>query len=195
MEKKLHKLDTIETAVNHLTERLNTMESKMGDIEHSQKFVCDQYDSLAINATENKAQISSMQSEVNKLVAENNSLRQTHENLAEDLIDMKCRSMRDNMLFFGIVEGSERQLPSSLPPLEQSVQPDQTASPLSDAQRDQPQQQSDCPLSLIFAKGSLTFRTRTHLSPLTERTGLAGTIKPKQDQLLQKFPIRTPNSR
>ena len=43
--------------------------------------------------------------------AENELLKFRNETLAEDVIDLKCRSMRDNLLFFGVEESPIRPNP------------------------------------------------------------------------------------
>lgn len=66
----------------------------------SQSFIDSKYEIITQSAETNKADVNQLKSEVSKIKSENNNLRQMNERLGEDLIDLKCRSMRDNLLFF-----------------------------------------------------------------------------------------------
>jgi hypothetical protein len=106
IESKLGKLDSIQLSVEELTTRLNSMDLKINEIESSQKFISCQYDDILKSTVSNKSVIDTLQSEVRALSMENASLRTEREVIKEDVLDLKCRSMRDNMMFYGISEGS-----------------------------------------------------------------------------------------
>ena len=91
-----------QTSVNKTTGRLDGMENRLTEIEHSQQFKCQRYESLSSCTTSNKSEIENVQSELKKLSAENTRLRASNVSLSDDVIDLKCRSMRDNLLFFVI---------------------------------------------------------------------------------------------
>lgn len=66
---------------------------------------CEQYDTLSECANLNKRNVNELESQIQKLSAENKTLKQSNQSLSDSVIDLKCRSMRDNLLFFGIPEG------------------------------------------------------------------------------------------
>lgn len=105
MDSKLGQLSSIQERVNKITDRLNNMEQKITDMEHSQSFMSDQYDKVMSSSNVNKQNISSLRTGVDVLTAENRKLKSDSETVAESILDLKCRSMRDNLLFFGIPEG------------------------------------------------------------------------------------------
>ena len=76
----------------------------MSEIEKSQQFVSDKYDQVSGVVKGNKETLSSIESDINSLKRENEALKYKNASLADDVIDLKCRSMRDNLLFFGITE-------------------------------------------------------------------------------------------
>lgn len=106
IHKKLGQLDTIQSSVREITERLCGVEQKIRDIEDSQNFISDKYDSLSLNTESNKNSIDDLKSEVQSLRSANSKLKQDNVQFRDDLIDLKCRSMRDNLLFMGIPEGN-----------------------------------------------------------------------------------------
>jgi hypothetical protein len=108
IDSKLGHLSKIESKVDAINQRLNSMDYKITEIEKSQTFLCEQYDSINTTTNLNKVSVEHLKEDVNKLIAENVALRQKNETLADDVIDMKCRSMKDNLLFFGIPEGTSQ---------------------------------------------------------------------------------------
>ncbi|WAR21529.1 hypothetical protein MAR_015503, partial [Mya arenaria] len=113
---KVVKLDTIETQQAAIISRLNSIESqiaenkrlidtanvKIQDIEKSQTFVSGQYDTILKSTTVNKNDIHKLQGEIQVLNENNNKMHNKNVTLQEDVIDLKCRSMRDNLVFLGI---------------------------------------------------------------------------------------------
>jgi uncharacterized protein YoxC len=111
VNKKLGQLDLIQASVSDITAKLNVMDRKICEIEESQKFVCVQYDKLNDTADEHTRSIDSLKSEIKQLTTENTKLKQDNNTFRDDIIDLKCRSMRDNLLFMGIPEGSGSTFP------------------------------------------------------------------------------------
>ena len=52
----------------------------------------------------NNADTSKVQNEVKSLAQKNTDMKKANQLLAEDVIDLKCRSMRDNLVIVGIPE-------------------------------------------------------------------------------------------
>ena len=104
IDSKLSQLDGIQKSVKSINSRLDkidtkvtSLESKIIDVEKSREF-----DSSSIDEINHK------QKEIETLLEKVNSLEQQQRNhnekLEKDVIDLKSRSMRDNLLFFGIPE-------------------------------------------------------------------------------------------
>jgi hypothetical protein len=106
MDAKLGQLNKIQSTVEKITERLNSLDQKFNEIERSHAFISEQYDSVTARSIENKGDISQLRSDVKFLTAENEKLKSANDSCNENIIDLKCRSMRDNLLFFGVAEGT-----------------------------------------------------------------------------------------
>ena len=118
---KISKLDVIETQQQTILSRLNVIEQgvannlrmiqdanlKVSEIENSQKFLSDEYDKLSKSSDVNNEAVKKVQGVLKVLTGENQSLKNQNGRLSEDIIDLKCRSMRDNMVFTGITETSD----------------------------------------------------------------------------------------
>lgn len=104
IDEKLGQLKTIQSSISRITERLNSMELKLSDLEQSQSFVSDKYDSLNDAVNMNKDVVKNLETEVEKLRTENTELKALNSAFKDDVTDLRCRSMRDNLLFFGIPE-------------------------------------------------------------------------------------------
>lgn len=104
IDTKLGQLDSIQLAVHDITVRLDEMDTKICHIEKSQSFLSDQYETISSCTNVNKKNIHQIQCELERLKNENMSLQKASENFSEAVIDLKCRSMRDNLMFFGISE-------------------------------------------------------------------------------------------
>lgn len=104
IEVKLNQLDTINSSVGKITGRLDKMESriksvetKIVDIEQSKNF-----DSESIGQLEQK------QKEIDSMLQKMKSIEKEHNKasteLKSEIVDLKSRSMRDNLIFYGIEE-------------------------------------------------------------------------------------------
>ena len=92
-------------------QRLEKSESTTTDLVKSVSFISDQYDSVTVTCAQNTSEISRIDTDVQNLKQENDELRSTlsslndlNKSLKEDLLDLKCRSMRDNLVFTNIPE-------------------------------------------------------------------------------------------
>ena len=100
----LTRLSNIEAAVSENKRMIESTNSKMAEIEKSQTFLSDRYDKMSKSLDVNNIDISKVQNEVRSLAQKNNDLKKANQILAEDVIDLKCRSMRDNLVIVGIPE-------------------------------------------------------------------------------------------
>ena len=116
----LSKLSKIEVNQNTFLTRLDAMEGKLVetnkkviDIENSQSFISTKHDDLDSRTKTNKNDVKKLQGEVKTLQQVNDELTVSYKKIKQEVTDLKCRSMRDNMLFFGIRES--QSLPYSGP--------------------------------------------------------------------------------
>ncbi|KAL4238636.1 hypothetical protein ACF0H5_003343 [Mactra antiquata] len=95
---KLDKLDNIESTLSTITSKITNIETrvtgnehKISDIERSVEFVAKQYDTVV------KVQSSSNSNSELRLDIE--EIKSINHQLKEELLDLKCRNMRDNLIF------------------------------------------------------------------------------------------------
>ena len=72
-----------------------------------QQFISTQYESVSSSINNSKDEFSETNTEVKRLTSGNLELNKVSNSLLDDIIDLKCHSMRDNLLFIGIPESSE----------------------------------------------------------------------------------------
>lgn len=77
---------------------------KVNEIDLSQGLINSKYDVISVDNQANKSEITRLQGEVKSLKSARQELTNENKKLKDDITDLKCRSMRDNMLFFGIPE-------------------------------------------------------------------------------------------
>ena len=66
--------------------------------------MCKTSDANKENVSKTQAQQTKVQGELKKVTKENKDLKKKNESLVDDITDLKCRSMRDNLVFIGIPE-------------------------------------------------------------------------------------------
>lgn len=114
-DKRLGKLDSIETQLSTLSQKLSTMDTRVYSLETSvhetNSRVTDIETSRAFDA-QTCDEIKLKQGELDKVLKVErdriSDLKQCYDSLKtipEEVTDIKARSMRDNLLFFGFVEG------------------------------------------------------------------------------------------
>lgn len=118
IETKVSKLDDIEAQQKTIISRLNKIESsvnsnknsideamiKLNDIETSQAFLSSKHDDVKQRVDQNVQKLKQLQTEIKVLSDDNNKLKTDNTGLLDDVVDLQCRSMRDNMIFSGILE-------------------------------------------------------------------------------------------
>lgn len=104
MDKKLGQLESIQSSINSITVKVNDIEVKVKDletkvntIENSRIFDADSVESL----DRKQREIDSLLSKMKKLESEQSK---TEEDLKAQVLDIQCRSMRDNLIFYRIPE-------------------------------------------------------------------------------------------
>ena len=105
----MSKMSTLDTTVS----KQNAVLTRLGDIENRLDKHSKEISELQIcqtlhteSANQNKHSITKVQEDCKKLSLENKTLKNENSSLRDDLTDLQCRSMRENLLFMGIPEAS-----------------------------------------------------------------------------------------
>jgi hypothetical protein len=115
---KVSKLDKIEESQEKISSRLSSIEAqisqnthliananiKIAEIETSQQLMSDKYDTIKNSSNTNSDIIKKLQGEVKVVSQVNKSLDKQNKDLHNDVVDLQCRSMRDNVVILGISE-------------------------------------------------------------------------------------------
>lgn len=114
MDKRLCKLDTIESQLTDLSRKINQIDNRVISLEASSREANSRLTEIETSkAVESEVfdDIISKQSNIDKLLKEErdrvNQLQRECDQLKsinEDVVDLQARSMRDNLLFFGFAE-------------------------------------------------------------------------------------------
>ena len=103
---KLNKIEQNQNSflirLGHIGNKMTETTIKVNEIETSQVHISQKYDSIDTTTKQNITEIHKLQGDVKNLQKENTTLSGQNAKLKDDVIDLKCRSMRDNLLFFGI---------------------------------------------------------------------------------------------
>ena len=104
MDKKLGQLDTIQSSIANITvkvsdieTKVHTLETKVNTLETSRGFDSESVDAL----NKKQKEIDSLLTKMKKLEADQSA---KESDLQAKVLDMQCRSMRDNLIFYKIPE-------------------------------------------------------------------------------------------
>ncbi|KAL4221207.1 hypothetical protein ACF0H5_019471 [Mactra antiquata] len=92
-----------------IIQRLDSMDSKLNQLNKIQLTVdkiteSEQYEELSSSTIQHSDEISKLKNDMKHINDENLKLKQKNAEFSDSITDLKCRSMRDNLLFFGIPE-------------------------------------------------------------------------------------------
>jgi uncharacterized protein YoxC len=100
---KLTKLDALETKMDAITEKLDSLNNKVTKLEGDFQFMSDKYDDIVVD-------IKNLQSNVDKNICPKMEKLNDQQSRSEKaILDLQCRSMRENLLLFNIPENSVQQ--------------------------------------------------------------------------------------
>lgn len=103
LSEKLKILDSISVTVNELKRDMNTIQERVSDVEKSQNFINTQFE-------ENKVAVMNVERDLNNIKQAVDSAITCNKSLSDDIVDLQARSMRDNLLFFGIDEAADNDV-------------------------------------------------------------------------------------
>ena len=112
----LGKLDQIEKTVNminlkvtDLEVKVGSMDKRLGDVETSCSYNSAENDDRKKELTSAKAEIKTLKDKCRTLENNSKSFQDKNVKLESKVIDLEARSMRDNLLFYGVPEGGEHE--------------------------------------------------------------------------------------
>lgn len=115
---KLDKLDEIENSVRRMNSRIETFENRISktesvvtDVEKSVTFVSEQYETMRTEQDTEKVKtkvldkkVADAKTETDELKSALEEVKKMNAELKEEVLDLKSRSMRDNLIFRNIPE-------------------------------------------------------------------------------------------
>ena len=105
----LEKLDKIEQTVNSISLKVTTLETKVNSMDTRVNEVEDSCTFISKENDDRKKELEKAKSEVKTLKSNCKSLETKNSKLETKVVDLESRSMRDNLLFYGIAEGGEHE--------------------------------------------------------------------------------------
>ena len=113
---KLQSIEKIEKTVNSinvkvcdLEEKMKSMDTRVTETEKSCQFSAAESESNEKELKAAKEEIKNLKKQCNDFEAAAKSLQKQCDELDMDLIDVQGRSMKQNLLFYGIAEGGEKE--------------------------------------------------------------------------------------
>ena len=107
----MNKLDQIERTVNtinmkvsDLELKVNSIEPRVTEVEKSCSFISYENDNRKREVESARAEVQKLKSDCSNMQADTNFLRARNATLEAKVTDLESRSMRDNLLFYGIRE-------------------------------------------------------------------------------------------
>jgi len=123
IDKRLNKLDSIETQISCLSTKIAGVDRRVialestvsvhsktiSDIEVSRSFDAQICSDLQSNQTRIDKDLNDERARVALMTRDIDALRQVNTDLSEEVVNLQSRSMRDNLLFFGLPEEATGQ--------------------------------------------------------------------------------------
>jgi hypothetical protein len=83
---------------------INDQDQAIKNIEENTQIMTDKYNEILIEKKHEESKIVMLEKEIQKLKIENKALRDNETKHHDTILDLQCRSMQYNLLFFGIAE-------------------------------------------------------------------------------------------
>ena len=116
VKQKLQCVEKIEKTVNVINAKVTDLETQMKNLdvrvnetEKSCKFISEINESNKNELKHAKESISNLRKRCQNLEKDAQQMKKKNETLDEKLIDLETRSMRENLLFYGIAEGDDNE--------------------------------------------------------------------------------------
>lgn len=102
ISRRLEKLDSIQSSISAIQREVKTLSSRVGEVEKSQEF-------LSKTVEENKQKTEGNSCVMSRLKLELEESIKLNAQMKEEILDLQCRSMRDNLLFYNIKEAQNKE--------------------------------------------------------------------------------------
>ena len=116
IKQKFQSIDKIEQTVSLINTKVTDIETKMASLEtrltaneQSCQFISDANEQNKNELKQAKENILNLQTKCTGLQKDTKTLKKEHENFDSKLVDLEARSMRDNLMFYGIPEGGKHE--------------------------------------------------------------------------------------
>ncbi|MEW8089724.1 MAG: hypothetical protein AB2784_08870, partial [Candidatus Thiodiazotropha endolucinida] len=93
-----------QSQVNKVDKDITDLKGKMNDYDTSIKHYSDTYDNVVRTTEENEAKMDFLYDKICSLEQSQKEIQSKQQNNEERMIDLQCRSMRENLIFIGISE-------------------------------------------------------------------------------------------
>ena len=111
IKSRVSKIEDVQKTVNQICVRIQDLEtnvtsidSRLSTVENSCSFIGKQYDDHKKELTDTKSKLNSLKGTCAQLENKTKSLESDKSNLEAKLVDLEYRSMRDNLMFYGVAE-------------------------------------------------------------------------------------------
>ena len=98
----------VENRVELMNNGMKKTDERMRDYEQSLQVFNDKCEDVMSDSRATDAAVNSLYDKVKQLEADRQKLNESNQRLNETVIDLQCRSMRDNLIFTGIEEPDYR---------------------------------------------------------------------------------------
>ncbi|XP_062616738.1 uncharacterized protein LOC134278435 [Saccostrea cucullata] len=99
ISRRLEKLDSIESSLITMQNQVKSLTSRVSEVEKSQEFITKTVDDSDKNTRKALSEINNLKIALDDSMYANSLMK-------EEILDLQCRSMRDNLLFYNIKEPS-----------------------------------------------------------------------------------------
>ena len=109
VEKNEKTVNMINAKVTDLETQMKSLDIRVNETEKSCKFISEANESNKKELKNAKDSLSNLQKSCQDIEKDAQSLKKKNENLDAKLIEFEARSMRENLMFYGIPEGGEHE--------------------------------------------------------------------------------------
>lgn len=113
IKQSVAKIDNVEKTVNKINAKLIDLENKVSDIdkrvsevETASSYISSKFESNAVELKTAKDQIKTLKSSCSNLSTKFDLLEKSKENMNSKISDLEFRSMKDNLIFYGVPENN-----------------------------------------------------------------------------------------
>ena len=111
IKESMRKIETIEKTVNminmkvtNLEDKVKSIDNRVTEVENSSSFLAEQSDVCNQTLNSTKTELKKMKKIYDDLENEAKKIEERRTQMEDKLTDLECRSMRDNLIFYGIPE-------------------------------------------------------------------------------------------